>query len=61
LSHQTKNEIIKQQAVIQQNRDTLAIEAKLEQNLLKERPKIKSPDEIPPSIQQQYPLPNGSE
>jgi len=37
LSFKTKNEIIKQQAEIQKNRDKLAIEAKLEKKLLKEK------------------------
>jgi len=38
LSYKTKNEIIKQQADIQKNRDRLVIEAKLEKKLLKGRP-----------------------
>jgi len=38
LSYKTKNEIIKQQAEIQKNRDKLAIEAKLEKKLLENRP-----------------------
>lgn len=38
LSYKTKNEIIKQQADIQKNRDRLVIEAKLEQKLLENRP-----------------------
>jgi hypothetical protein len=38
LSYKTKNEIIKQQADIQKNRDRLVIEAKLEKKLLENRP-----------------------
>ena len=37
LSYKTKNEIIKQQAEIQKNRDRLAIDAKLEKKLLENR------------------------
>jgi hypothetical protein len=37
LSHKTKNEIIRQQAEIQKNRDRLVIEAKLEKKLLENR------------------------
>ncbi len=38
LSYKTKNEIIKQQAEIQKNRDRLVIEAKLEKKRLEDRP-----------------------
>jgi hypothetical protein len=38
LSYKTKNEIIKQQANIQKNRDRLTIEAKLGRQLLKDKP-----------------------
>ncbi len=37
LSHKTKNEIIKQQAEIQKNRDRLAIENKIEKKLLEDK------------------------
>ena len=41
LSYKTKNEIIKQQADIQKNRDRLVIEAKLEKKLLENNPNLK--------------------
>ncbi len=45
LSHRTKNEIIRQQADIQKNRDRLAIEAKFERDLLEEKPTQSLPRE----------------
>jgi hypothetical protein len=63
LSHKTQNEIIKQQAGIQKNRDRLAIEAKLENKLLEiGQMKAQSPQNFPdnsPKLKKE--MENGSE